>query len=102
MQFERNLASSACSMKYSSHVGLSKELLTAKMAFPIIYEFETMILRQIFKKYSDNDILRSKINRSLVNFEAGGHMKNLWLTRWQNGLKMVSYPNKNFLMLYHS
>jgi len=27
-------------MKYSSHVGLSKELLTAKMAFPAIYEFE--------------------------------------------------------------
>jgi len=77
MQFERNLASSACNIKYSSHVGLSKELLTAKMAFPIIYEFETMVLRQIFKKYSDNDILRSKINGSLVNFEADIHEKSL-------------------------
>jgi len=36
-------------MKYSSHVGLSKELLTAKMAFPAIYEFETCYLIDIQK-----------------------------------------------------
>jgi hypothetical protein len=36
-------------MKYSSHVGLSKELLTVKMAFPAIYEFETYSLIDIQK-----------------------------------------------------
>jgi hypothetical protein len=39
MQFDRSFASSACSIKYSSQLGLSKVPLTTKMTIHAIYEF---------------------------------------------------------------